>query len=108
MVLDKEFPKEILAVTLCAMLPFFWLKKKDLRDCVILASAVADRARTFSRFCNHSSDRAYTAPAEWMKGKGRETIQFGCCYNYAVASSPTITVCPAVVFIFHAVWMLGQ
>lgn len=28
-------------------------------------------------------ERTYTAPAKWMKGKGRVTIQFGCCYNYA-------------------------
>lgn len=29
-------------------------------------------------------DRTYTEPRKWMKGKGRATIQFGCCYNYAV------------------------
>ncbi|PKI78082.1 hypothetical protein CRG98_001532 [Punica granatum] len=29
-------------------------------------------------------ERTHTAPAKWMRGKGRETIQFGCCYNYAV------------------------
>ncbi|PHT56504.1 hypothetical protein CQW23_04990 [Capsicum baccatum] len=28
-------------------------------------------------------ERTYTAPAKWMRGKGRVTIQFGCCYNYA-------------------------
>lgn len=28
--------------------------------------------------------RTYTAPQKWMRGKGRVTIQFGCCYNYAV------------------------
>ncbi|KAG7584209.1 Oxoglutarate/iron-dependent dioxygenase [Arabidopsis suecica] len=27
--------------------------------------------------------RTFTAPHKWMRGKGRETIQFGCCYNYA-------------------------
>ncbi|KAL8098082.1 hypothetical protein AgCh_031012 [Apium graveolens] len=27
--------------------------------------------------------RTYTAPQKWMRGKGRVTIQFGCCYNYA-------------------------
>ncbi|PON39183.1 Alpha-ketoglutarate-dependent dioxygenase AlkB-like [Parasponia andersonii] len=27
--------------------------------------------------------RTYTAPQKWMRGKGRITIQFGCCYNYA-------------------------
>ncbi|KAM7520094.1 hypothetical protein LguiB_019056 [Lonicera macranthoides] len=29
-------------------------------------------------------ERTYTAPHKWMKGKGRVTIQFGCCYNYAI------------------------
>ncbi|KAG6645583.1 hypothetical protein I3843_08G126300 [Carya illinoinensis] len=28
-------------------------------------------------------ERTYTAPTKWMRGKGRVTIQFGCCYNYA-------------------------
>ncbi|TKW19542.1 hypothetical protein SEVIR_4G026700v4 [Setaria viridis] len=28
-------------------------------------------------------DRTYTEPQKWMRGKGRVTIQFGCCYNYA-------------------------
>ncbi|XP_043713618.1 RNA demethylase ALKBH9B [Telopea speciosissima] len=27
--------------------------------------------------------RTYSAPQKWMRGKGRVTIQFGCCYNYA-------------------------
>ncbi|KAL6582693.1 RNA demethylase alkbh9b [Orobanche minor] len=25
----------------------------------------------------------YSAPMKWMRGKGRVTLQFGCCYNYA-------------------------
>ncbi|KAI3420653.1 uncharacterized protein J3R85_012584 [Psidium guajava] len=29
-------------------------------------------------------ERTYTAPQKWMRGKGRITIQFGCCYNYAM------------------------
>uniref|UniRef100_A0A5B6Z2X6 Fe2OG dioxygenase domain-containing protein n=1 Tax=Davidia involucrata TaxID=16924 RepID=A0A5B6Z2X6_DAVIN len=29
-------------------------------------------------------ERTYTAPQKWMRGKGRVTIQFGCCYNYAI------------------------
>ncbi|WCJ32612.1 oxidoreductase 2OG-Fe(II) oxygenase family protein [Euphorbia peplus] len=29
-------------------------------------------------------ERTFTTPAKWMRGKGRVTIQFGCCYNYAV------------------------
>lgn len=28
-------------------------------------------------------ERTYTAPQKWMRGKGRVTLQFGCCYNYA-------------------------
>ena len=27
--------------------------------------------------------RTFTAPRKSMKGKGRITVQFGCCYNYA-------------------------
>ncbi|KAG9129917.1 hypothetical protein Leryth_007002 [Lithospermum erythrorhizon] len=26
----------------------------------------------------------YTAPQNWMRGKGRVTLQFGCCYSYAM------------------------
>ncbi|XVE67365.1 hypothetical protein DITRI_Ditri08aG0154600 [Diplodiscus trichospermus] len=26
----------------------------------------------------------YSEPRKWMRGKGRVTIQFGCCYNYAL------------------------
>ncbi|XP_047173329.1 RNA demethylase ALKBH9B-like [Vigna umbellata] len=32
-------------------------------------------------------DRTYSEPRKWMRGKGRVTIQFGCCYNYAVNKS---------------------
>ncbi|KAK6922616.1 hypothetical protein RJ641_010920 [Dillenia turbinata] len=28
-------------------------------------------------------ERTYSAPLKWKRGKGRVTIQFGCCYNYA-------------------------
>ncbi|XP_015064003.1 RNA demethylase ALKBH9B-like isoform X1 [Solanum pennellii] len=28
--------------------------------------------------------RTYSEPRKWMRGKGRVTLQFGCCYNYAV------------------------
>ena len=28
--------------------------------------------------------RTFSAPRKSMRGKGRVTIQFGCCYNYAV------------------------
>ncbi|KAK6258227.1 Alpha-ketoglutarate-dependent dioxygenase AlkB-like - like 2 [Theobroma cacao] len=29
-------------------------------------------------------ERTFSAPQKWMRGKGRITIQFGCCYNYAM------------------------
>ncbi|XVF15901.1 hypothetical protein REPUB_Repub09cG0196400 [Reevesia pubescens] len=29
-------------------------------------------------------ERTFSAPQKWMRGKGRVTIQFGCCYNYAM------------------------
>lgn len=50
------------------------------------------------------SDRTYTEPQRWMRGKGRVTIQFGCCYNYAtvhtlVLSSDPISLNTAVVLI---------
>ncbi|EIE18868.1 hypothetical protein COCSUDRAFT_20284, partial [Coccomyxa subellipsoidea C-169] len=28
--------------------------------------------------------RTFSAPRKHMKGKGRVTVQFGCCYNYAI------------------------
>ncbi|PIA24823.1 hypothetical protein AQUCO_22100001v1 [Aquilegia coerulea] len=33
------------------------------------------------------SDRTYSEPNKWMRGKGRITIQFGCCYNYVMDKS---------------------
>ena len=27
--------------------------------------------------------RTYSAPRKWKRGKGRVTVQMGCCYNYA-------------------------
>ncbi|KAI0497993.1 hypothetical protein KFK09_021234 [Dendrobium nobile] len=32
-------------------------------------------------------ERTYSEPRKWMQGKGRVTIQFGCCYNYAMDSN---------------------
>lgn len=29
-------------------------------------------------------EKTYSEPSKWMRGKGRVTIQFGCCYNYAI------------------------
>ncbi|KAH0460230.1 hypothetical protein IEQ34_010893 [Dendrobium chrysotoxum] len=33
---------------------------------------------------NELEEHTYSEPNKWMRGKGRVTIQFGCCYNYAV------------------------
>ncbi|KAK3007680.1 hypothetical protein RJ639_014817, partial [Escallonia herrerae] len=33
------------------------------------------------------AERTYSAPRKWMRGKGRVTIQFGCCYNYSMDSN---------------------
>lgn len=44
--------------------------------------------------------RAFSAPRKWAPGKGRVTIQFGCCYNYAVDAqgrSPGVLAGEAVV-----------
>lgn len=44
-------------------------------------------------------ERTYTAPQKWMRGKGRVTIQFGCCYNYATdkkGNPPGILKCETV------------
>jgi alkylated DNA repair protein alkB family protein 5 len=40
------------------------------------------------RICELGDDgalmgRTYSAPRRWMRGKGRVTVQLGCCYNYA-------------------------
>ncbi|XWS42162.1 hypothetical protein CRYUN_Cryun17cG0144400 [Craigia yunnanensis] len=32
----------------------------------------------------YSTECTFTAPQKWMRGKGLVTIQFGCCYNYAM------------------------
>lgn len=32
---------------------------------------------------NEFGGHTYSEPRKWMRGKGRVTIQFGCCYNYA-------------------------
>ena len=33
---------------------------------------------------NKLAGRTFSAPRKSMKGKGRITVQFGCCYNYAI------------------------
>ncbi|KAL3538554.1 hypothetical protein ACH5RR_001920 [Cinchona calisaya] len=32
-------------------------------------------------------ERTYSEPRKWKRGKGRVTIQFGCCYNYEADSN---------------------
>ncbi|KAI0497988.1 hypothetical protein KFK09_021229 [Dendrobium nobile] len=32
-------------------------------------------------------ERTYSEPRKWMRGKGRVTIQFSSCYNYAMVSN---------------------
>ncbi|KAL0915964.1 hypothetical protein M5K25_013437 [Dendrobium thyrsiflorum] len=39
---------------------------------------------TSDKFNNIFFEHTYSEPKKWMRGKGRVTIQFGCCYNYAV------------------------
>ncbi|KAH7566281.1 hypothetical protein JRO89_XS08G0130300 [Xanthoceras sorbifolium] len=60
------------------------------RKVVIKTAGVSDLGKTNVNaegddFCLSEiyAERTYTAPQKWMKGKGRVTIQFGCCYNYA-------------------------
>jgi len=36
------------------------------------------------------AERTYSEPRKWMPGKGRVTIQFGCCYNYAMVYTSRI------------------
>jgi hypothetical protein len=34
----------------------------------------------------HLRGRTFSAPKKWLPGKGRVTMQMGCCYNYATDS----------------------
>ncbi|GAU39890.1 hypothetical protein TSUD_04820 [Trifolium subterraneum] len=49
-------------------------------------------------------DKTYSKPRKWMRGKGRETIQFGCCYNYAVDKNGN----PPVSFLSEAKILFGS
>lgn len=40
--------------------------------------------------CTPFTARTYSEPRKWMRGKGRVTLQLGCCYNYAVVKFPTL------------------
>lgn len=54
---------------------FSAVEQKRIVDCVYDLAEKGKRGEL--------KERTYTAPRKWMKGKGRVTIQFGCCYNYA-------------------------
>ena len=58
----------------------------DLTPCG--SRRVAFRLRYVRRLSQLGDDgrlmgRTYSAPRKWMRGKGRVTVQMGCCYNYA-------------------------
>uniref|UniRef100_M1C7D6 Oxidoreductase n=1 Tax=Solanum tuberosum TaxID=4113 RepID=M1C7D6_SOLTU len=54
-----------------------WFPFLSLDFCSSCTHTLSRRIRFLGR------ERTYTAPQKWMRGKGRVTIQFGCCYNYA-------------------------
>lgn len=54
---------------------FSTAEQKRIVDCVYGLQEMGKRGEL--------GDRTYTEPEKWMRGKGRVTIQFGCCYNYA-------------------------
>lgn len=49
--------------------------QKQIVDCVYNLQRMGQRGQL--------KERTYLEPKKWMRGKGRVTIQFGCCYNYA-------------------------
>ncbi|ONI36104.1 hypothetical protein PRUPE_1G569500 [Prunus persica] len=51
-------------------------EQKEIVDCVYNLQRMGQRGQL--------RERTYSEPRKWMRGKGRVTIQFGCCYNYAV------------------------
>lgn len=53
-------------------------EQQQLIDWVWAANEEGQRGRLMGR--------TYSAPRKWMPGKGRITMQFGCCYNYATDS----------------------
>ncbi|GAV61162.1 2OG-FeII_Oxy_2 domain-containing protein [Cephalotus follicularis] len=51
-------------------------EQKNIVECVYNLQRMGQKG--------HLRERTYSEPRKWMRGKGRVTIQFGCCYNYAV------------------------
>lgn len=51
-------------------------EQKKIVDCVYQFQRMGQNGKLRAR--------TYSEPRKWMRGKGRVTIQFGCCYNYAV------------------------
>ncbi|KAF5743918.1 hypothetical protein HS088_TW08G00506 [Tripterygium wilfordii] len=51
-------------------------EQKTIVECVYELQRMGQKGRL--------RDRTYSEPKKWMRGKGRVTMQFGCCYNYAV------------------------
>ncbi|WCJ18294.1 oxidoreductase 2OG-Fe(II) oxygenase family protein [Euphorbia peplus] len=51
-------------------------EQKKIVECVYDLQNVARKGQL--------RERTYSEPKKWMRGKGRITMQFGCCYNYAV------------------------
>ncbi|KAH0988700.1 hypothetical protein GBA52_000183 [Prunus armeniaca] len=51
-------------------------EQKEIVECVYNLQRMGQRGQL--------RERTYSEPRKWMRGKGRVTIQFGCCYNYAV------------------------
>ncbi|KAK2966651.1 hypothetical protein RJ640_002349 [Escallonia rubra] len=50
-------------------------QQKEIVECVYNLQRMGQKGQLRAR--------TYTEPRKWMRGKGRVTIQFGCCYNYA-------------------------
>lgn len=50
-------------------------EQKKIVDCVYNLQQMGQRGQL--------KERTYLEPKKWMRGKGRVTIQYGCCYNYA-------------------------
>ncbi|XP_072969246.1 RNA demethylase ALKBH9B-like [Typha angustifolia] len=55
---------------------FSAVEQQKIVDCVYDMQEEGRRGRL--------RERTYSEPHKWMRGKGRVTLQFGCCYNYAV------------------------
>ncbi|KAK6916009.1 Alpha-ketoglutarate-dependent dioxygenase AlkB-like [Dillenia turbinata] len=50
-------------------------EQKKIVDCVYELQRMGQKGQL--------KERTYSEPKKWMRGKGRVTMQFGCCYNYS-------------------------